>query len=68
MYDREQKIKRNLLRSLVVALLLWGFLLGVGAAIFGENSYKPLILVGSVSLFVAVWLLLLARNGSQVER
>ena len=65
---REQKIQRYLFRSLVAGLLIWGCLLGIGAAFFGENSYKPLILVGSVSLFVGIWLLLLTRARRQTER
>ena len=61
--------------AIMLALLIWGGLLALGAYLFRDSFdlRKPLIVMGSVGGFVACWVLLLLvrgrrRNGSHHDQ
>jgi hypothetical protein len=72
--NQEQADRRRLLRGVMLAILIWGSTLSLGAFLFGPSpdgtvTFAPsvsrgLIVFSCVSIFLGGWALLLRQRGS----
>jgi len=72
--NQEQADRQRLLRGVMLAILVWGSLLSVGAFLFGPGPdglatlspsvSRGLIVFSCVAIFLGGWALLLRRRGS----
>src|SRR5262245_13408018 len=54
---------RLVLALIMGALVLWGTYLAIGAYLYNLNPWRPVIVLGCVSLFLGFWLWLLRVRG-----
>jgi hypothetical protein len=54
--EPEAMQRRWMIPYIVVGIIVWGSLLALGTFIYGGYDYrKPLIVLGCVALFIALW-------------
>lgn len=68
--NEEQRQNYVVLRNIVLGLLAWGVVLGLGAYLFrGQHDYrKPLIIIGCVVLFIGFWGLMLWQRQRKLRK
>ncbi len=72
--NQEQTDRRRLLRGVMLAILVWGSVLSLGAYLFGTGpdglvtlaprASRGLIVFASVAIFLGGWALLLRQRGT----
>ena len=57
---REQADRSSIIRWIVVAIMIWGVVLALGAWSLNWNPLRPLVVLACVGAFLGFWMTMLA--------